>query len=122
MPFHHFWRFFLLWLVCFLLFVSLDEDCNPGWRDCGRPLRFCVVCCTEDGELVLDFLFICEWIARFVAGVFFAVFSCLMVGKLMSVLLLVTRLGLMPCSAWSKKRKDGGIAVVRSGFQLSWRW
>ena len=28
--------------VCFValvLFFCLDEDCNPGWGDCGRPLR-----------------------------------------------------------------------------------
>ena len=54
---------FLLWLVCFLLFLRLDEDCNPGWGDCG-PLRLCGVFFAEDGELVLDFFFICDWTIR----------------------------------------------------------
>ena len=25
--------------VVSVLFFCLDEDCNPGWGDCGRPLR-----------------------------------------------------------------------------------
>ena len=25
-------------VVC-VVFFCLDEDCNPGWGDCGRPLR-----------------------------------------------------------------------------------
>ena len=27
------------WFVALLLFLLLDEDCNPGLGDCGRPLR-----------------------------------------------------------------------------------
>ena len=44
-------------------------------------------------------------VARLVGGAVFCLFVCLFVclGKFLSVLLLVTRLGLMPCSAWSKK-------------------
>ena len=60
------------------LFVCLcPSDSNPGWGDWSRSFR--------------------GW-----GGFLFCWFSvCL--SKLMSVLLLVTRLGLMPCSAWSKK-------------------
>ena len=36
--------FLAVFLVGFAVFVSLlflllDEDCNPGWGDCGRPLQ-----------------------------------------------------------------------------------
>ena len=34
---------FLVGLVAWLLLFCLDEDCNPGWGDCGRPLRRPVV-------------------------------------------------------------------------------
>ena len=39
--------------VCFVvsvLLLCLDEDCNPGWGDCGRPLRLLRFCFAEDGE------------------------------------------------------------------------
>ena len=29
--------------VVSVLFLCLDEDCNPGWGDCGRPLRLLLV-------------------------------------------------------------------------------
>ena len=62
---------------------------NPGWGDWSRSS--------------------CGW------GVF--CFVLFWLGKLMLVLLLVTRLGLMPCSAWSKK-KDRITIIVVSKF--SW--
>ena len=37
--FHHFWRGLLCLFVASCCFSCLDEDCNPGWGDCGRPLR-----------------------------------------------------------------------------------
>ena len=58
------------------------RDSNPGWGDWRRS--------------------ICGW-----GG--FLLFGRL--GKIVSVLLLVTRLGLMPCSAWSKK-KSGSVACI----------
>ena len=27
------------WLLLLFVVSGLDEDCNPGWGDCGRPLR-----------------------------------------------------------------------------------
>ena len=36
--FLHFWRCRFCWLCCFGFASLLDEDCNPGWGDCGRPL------------------------------------------------------------------------------------
>ena len=36
--FHHFWRFRFCWPCCFGVVSLLDEDCNPGCGDCGRPL------------------------------------------------------------------------------------
>ena len=31
---------FSVWFsCCFGVASLLDEDCNPGWGDCGRPLR-----------------------------------------------------------------------------------
>ena len=33
--------FCLFALLLLVLFLCLDEDCNPGWGDCGRPLRLC---------------------------------------------------------------------------------
>ena len=41
--------FTIFGVFCFVCFVALvlclclDEDCNPGWGDCGRPLRLCSV-------------------------------------------------------------------------------
>ena len=45
LPLHHFRLlcFAVCW-CCFLLVFCLDEDCDPGWGDCGRPLRR-VLCC-----------------------------------------------------------------------------
>ena len=50
-------------LVGFVLGFCLDENCNPGWGDCGRPLRLGVgLCClTEDRVLANVFLFIGDW-------------------------------------------------------------
>ena len=57
---------FILFGGFFCLFLFGDEDCNPGWGDCGRPLRLCVcfVCLTEDCDLANDFLFIGDWTIR----------------------------------------------------------
>ena len=55
-PFFLFWRFwFVCWLVALVLFLLLDEDCNPGWGDCGRPLR-----------LLCDLLKMVNWRLHFV--------------------------------------------------------
>ena len=34
-----FLAFLLVVLRCFLVASCLDEDCIPGWGECGRPLR-----------------------------------------------------------------------------------
>ena len=42
-----------------MLFVGscLDEDCNPGWGDCGRPLSSApALGCVEDGDKVIYFV------------------------------------------------------------------
>ena len=63
------------------------RDSNPGWGDWSRSFRGWGVSC---------------------------VVSCCL-GKLMSVFLLVTRLGLMPCSAWSKKKTgfEAGVGFIK---------
>ena len=45
--------FCLCLLVVSVLFPCLDEDCNPGWRDCGGPPAF--VWFAEDDELAVSF-------------------------------------------------------------------
>ena len=48
---HHLWFCRLLALLLFAV-SRVDEDCNPGWGDCGRPLRL-LVFLAKDGELAV---------------------------------------------------------------------
>ena len=49
-------------------FLSLDEDCNPGWRGCGRPFRrFSVL--LKMGTGILDQT--AGLVAQLVGGVFY---------------------------------------------------
>ena len=52
--------------VCFVasvLLLCLDEDCNPGWGDCGRPLRRCLFVLLKMVNCVY-ILFIGDWTIR----------------------------------------------------------
>ena len=52
-------------------------------------------------------------VARLVVGAVLCWFLCL--GNFCQCALLVTRLGLMPCSAWSKKKSLGAFLEVKCG-------
>ena len=56
---------FVFGFVCFVasvLFLCLDEDCNPGSGDCGRPLRLLPFVLLK---MVNDYvLFVGDWTIR----------------------------------------------------------
>ena len=80
------------WTVLFAEYFGLA--CRP--TDINLPFWF--LCCPRDSKPGWG-----DW-SRSFCGWGFSVFAFFCLSKLMSVLLLVTRLGLMPCSAWSKKK------------------
>ena len=57
MPIHHFWRFLLWCLVCFLLFWMRTAILARGLRSSAPAF---ISFLAEDGERVLDFLFVCD--------------------------------------------------------------